>query len=42
MMRNKMITLCEESYEIAKNIENFSKWIRGKLLELKDTKDSKS
>lgn len=32
-MRNKMITLCPTSYEIARDMPNFSAWVRMKLLE---------
>ena len=28
-----MITLCDETYELAKAIPNFSEWVRSKLLE---------
>ena len=31
-MKNKMITLCDETYELAKAIPNFSEWVRSKLL----------
>ena len=26
-MKNKMITLCDETYELAKAIPNFSEWV---------------
>jgi predicted SprT family Zn-dependent metalloprotease len=32
-MRHKTITLCPTSYEIAKKMPNFSKWIRDQLLQ---------
>ena len=32
-MRNKKISLCEKSNEIASNMDNFSGWLREKLLE---------
>lgn len=32
-MRNKMITLCPTSYELAQKMTNFSGWVRQKLLE---------
>jgi len=32
-MRNKTITLCLNSFEIAQKMENFSGWVRSKLLE---------
>jgi len=32
-MRNKMITLCPTSYELAQKMTNFSSWVRRKLLE---------
>jgi len=32
-MRHKMITLCPTSYEIAQKMDNFSSWVRKKLLE---------
>jgi len=32
-MRNKMITLCPTSYELAQKMPNFSAWVRMKLLE---------
>ena len=31
-MRNKMITLCPTSYEIAQKMPNFSGWVRSQLL----------
>ena len=31
-MRQKMISLCDRSYKIAKNMDNFSGWIREELL----------
>jgi len=32
-MRHKMVSLCPTTYEKAQKIENFSKWVREKLLE---------
>ena len=32
-MRNKMITLCPTSYELAQKMTNFSSWVRRQLLE---------
>lgn len=32
-MKNKMITLCDETWALAQNIPNFSEWVRAKLLE---------
>ena len=32
-MRQKLITLCPNSFEIALKIDNFSAWVRNKLLE---------
>jgi len=32
-MRQKLITLCPNSFEIAQKKPNFSEWVRGKLLE---------
>jgi len=32
-MRQKLITLCPNSFEIAQKKPNFSKWVRTKLLE---------
>jgi hypothetical protein len=32
-MRNKMVTLCPTTYEKAQNMDNFSRWVREKLLE---------
>ena len=32
-MRQKLITLCPTSYEIAQKKPNFSSWVRKKLLE---------
>jgi len=32
-MRHKAITLCPTTYEIAKDMPNFSAWIRNKLME---------
>ena len=32
-MRHKTITLCPTSYEIAAKMDNFSAWIRSKLME---------
>ncbi len=32
-MRNKMITLCPTSYELAQKMPNFSSWVRRKVLE---------
>ena len=32
-MRQKMITLCPNSFEIAQKKDNFSAWVRTKLLE---------
>jgi hypothetical protein len=32
-MRNKTITLCLNSFEIAQKMGNFSEWVRSKLLE---------
>jgi len=31
-MRNKMITLCPTSYELAQKMPNFSGWVREKVL----------
>jgi len=31
-MRNKSISLCEKSFEVAKRMPNFSGWIREQLL----------
>lgn len=31
-MRHKTITLCPTTYEIARNMDNFSAWIRIQLL----------
>jgi len=31
-MRNKSISLCDKSFEVAKRIPNFSGWIREQLL----------
>lgn len=31
-MRHKTITLCPTTYEIAKDMPNFSKWVRQELL----------
>ena len=31
-MRNKMITLCPTSYELAQKMPNFSAWVRQRLL----------
>ena len=31
-MKNKMINLCDRSYKIAKNMDNFSQWVRDELL----------
>lgn len=36
-MRNKMITLCPTSYEIAQKMTNFSSWVRQKLLNEQET-----
>ena len=32
-MRQKLITLCPNSFELALKIDNFSAWVRNKLLE---------
>lgn len=32
-MRHKMVSLCPTTYEKAQKIDNFSKWVRDKLLE---------
>ena len=32
-MKNKMITLCDETFALAKLIPNFSEWVRARLLE---------
>jgi hypothetical protein len=32
-MRNKLITLCLNSYELAQKKPNFSQWVRNKLLD---------
>jgi hypothetical protein len=32
-MRNKMITLCPTSYELAQKMPNFSAWVRQKVLQ---------
>ena len=32
-MRNKMITLCPTTYELAKKMPNFSEWVRRMVLE---------
>lgn len=32
-MRHKMVSLCPTTYEKAQKIENFSKWVRDRLLE---------
>ena len=34
MKRHKMVNLCPTTYEIAKGLPNFSKFVRTKLLEL--------
>ena len=39
-MRQKLITLCPNSFEIAQKKENFSQWVRQKLLE--ESADDKS
>ena len=39
-MRQKLITLCPNSFEIAQKKENFSQWVRQKLLE--DSAEAKS
>ena len=31
-MKNKTISLCDKSFEVAQKIHNFSGWIRGQLL----------
>lgn len=36
-MRNKMITLCPTTYEIAKQMPNFSAWVRANLLSLQSS-----
>jgi len=36
-MRQKLITLCPNSFEIAQKKGNFSQWVRNKLLEDADT-----
>jgi hypothetical protein len=33
VMRNKTITLCLNSFEIAQKMPNFSEWVRSKLLD---------
>jgi hypothetical protein len=33
-MRQKMITLCPTTYELAKKMPNFSSWVRLKLMEM--------
>ena len=33
-MRNKMITLCPTTYELAQKMPNFSSWVRMKLMEM--------
>jgi len=33
IMRQKLITLCLNSFEMATKMDNFSAWVRGKLLE---------
>ena len=35
MKRQKMITLCPTSYEIAQGMTNFSGWVRKQLLNMK-------
>jgi len=32
-MKNKMITLCDETWALAQQIPNFSEWVRARLLE---------
>lgn len=32
-MRQKLITLCPNSFELAQKKDNFSEWVRSKLLE---------
>ena len=32
-MRQKMITLCDETWALAQAIPNFSEWVRARLLE---------
>ena len=32
-MRQKLITLCPNSFELAQKKDNFSQWVRNKLLE---------
>ena len=39
-MRQKLITLCPNSFELAQKKENFSQWVRQKLLE--DSAEAKS
>jgi len=33
-MRQKMITLCPTTFEVAKKMPNFSSWVRLKLMEI--------
>ena len=40
-MRQKLITLCPNSFELALKIDNFSAWVRNKLLEEGSTADKK-
>ena len=39
MKRQKMITLCPTTYEIAQSMPNFSAWVRKKLIESHDSVD---
>ena len=32
MMRNKTVSLCDKSYEVARKMPNFSEWLRFQLL----------
>ena len=32
MMRNKTVSLCDKSYEVAQKMPNFSEWLRFQLL----------
>jgi hypothetical protein len=41
-MRQKLITLCPNSFEIAQKKENFSQWVRNKLLEEKPNTEGSS
>ena len=39
IMRQKLVTLCTNTFRVAKGMNNFSKWVRGELNAFQDGED---